>query len=118
MDKAAHSTRTIILIPTMVLTWLMGLALFGNQWVAAVYIGTVGDVVPQQLAGRVAGITGFGDNGASMLAVLLTGAIIERYGWSQVFVGAGMLPVLALLSVFLVLRKIEPARFDTAGQRA
>ena len=68
---------------------LMGLALFGNQWVAAVYIGTVGDVVPQHLAGRVAGINGFGDNGMSMLAVLLTGAIIERYGWSQVFVGAG-----------------------------
>ena len=41
---------------------LMGLALFGNQWVAATYIGTVGDVVPQQLAGRVNGIAGFGDN--------------------------------------------------------
>jgi MFS family permease len=89
---------------------LMGLALFGNQWVAAVYIGTVGDVVPQHVAGRVAGINGFGDNGASMLAVLVTGAIIERYGWNQVFVGAGILPVLALLSVFLVLRKIEPAK--------
>ena len=91
---------------------LMGLALFGNQWVAAVYIGTVGDVVPQHLAGRVAGINGFGDNGASMLAVLLTGAIIERYGWSQVFVGAGLLPILAMLSVFFVLRRIEPARFE------
>jgi hypothetical protein len=45
-----------------------------------------------------------------MLAVLVTGAIIERYGWNQVFVGAGILPVLALLSVFLVLRKIEPAK--------
>jgi ACS family hexuronate transporter-like MFS transporter len=91
---------------------LMGLALFGNQWVAAVYIGTVGDVVPQHLAGRVAGINGFGDNGASMLAVLLTGAIVERYGWNNVFVGAGILPILALLSVFFVLRKIEPARFE------
>jgi sugar phosphate permease len=89
---------------------LMGLALFGNQWVAAAYIGTVGDVVPQHVAGRVAGINGFGDNAASMLAVLLTGAVIERYGWNQVFVGAGILPVLAMLSVFLVLRKIEPAK--------
>jgi MFS transporter, ACS family, aldohexuronate transporter len=97
---------------------LMGLALFGNQWVAAAYIGTVGDVVPQQLAGRVAGINGFGDNAASLLAVLLTGAIIERYGWSQVFVGAGMLPILALLSVFLVLGRIEPARFGALDQRA
>jgi ACS family hexuronate transporter-like MFS transporter len=97
---------------------LMGLALFGNQWVAAVYIGTVGDVVPQHLAGRVAGINGFGDNGASMLAVLLTGAIVERYGWAQVFVGAGLLPILAMLSVLFVLGRIEPARFDTAPARA
>ena len=52
---------------------LMGLALFGNQWVAATYIGTVGDVVPQQLAGRVNGIAGLGDNGAALLAVLYTG---------------------------------------------
>ena len=91
---------------------LMGLALFGNQWVAAAYIGTVGDVVPQQLAGRVNGIAGFGDNGAATLAVLFTGVIVDRYGWSKVFVGAGALPLLAMLSLFFVLRKIEPARFD------
>jgi ACS family hexuronate transporter-like MFS transporter len=92
---------------------LMGLALFGNQWVAAAYIGTVGDVVPQQLAGRVNGIAGLGDNGASLLAVFFTGAIVDRYGWSQVFVGAGILPLLAMASVFLVLRRIEPAHFKT-----
>jgi ACS family hexuronate transporter-like MFS transporter len=91
---------------------LMGLALFGNQWVAAAYIGTVGDVVPQQLAGRVNGIAGFGDNGAATLAVLFTGVIVDHYGWSKVFIGAGMLPLLAMASLFLVLRKIEPARFD------
>jgi MFS transporter, ACS family, aldohexuronate transporter len=91
---------------------LMGLALFGNQWVAATYIGAVGDVVPQQLAGRVNGIAGFGDNGAALLAVLYTGAIVDKYGWTPVFFGAGALPFLAMASVFLVLRKIEPARFD------
>jgi sugar phosphate permease len=91
---------------------LMGLALFGNQWVAAAYIGTVGDVVPQQLAGRVNGIAGFGDNGAATLAVLFTGVIVDHYGWSKVFVGAGLMPLLAMLSLFFVLRKIEPARFD------
>lgn len=91
---------------------LMGLALFGNQWVAAAYIGTVGDVVPQQLAGRVNGIAGFGDNGTATLAVLFTGVIVDRYGWSKVFIGAGIMPLLAMASVFLVLRKIEPARLD------
>lgn len=91
---------------------LMGLALFGNQWVSATYIGTVGDVVPQQLAGRVNGIAGLGDNGAALLAVLYTGMIVDKYGWTPVFVGAGALPFLAMASVFLVLRKIEPARFE------
>ena len=91
---------------------LMGLALFGNQWYAATYIGTVGDVVPQSLAGRVNGIAGLGDNGAALLAIFFTGAIVDRYGWNQVFVGAGIMPLLAMLSLFLVLRKIEPARFN------
>jgi hypothetical protein len=29
-----------------------------------------------------------------------------------VFIGAGAMPLLAMASLFLVLRKIEPARFD------
>ena len=58
---------------------LMGLALFGNQWVAATYIGAVGDIVPQQLAGRVNGIAGFGDSSSTLVAMLLTGAIVDRY---------------------------------------
>jgi ACS family hexuronate transporter-like MFS transporter len=91
---------------------LMGLALFGNQWVAATYIGTVGDVVPQQLAGRVNGIAGLGDNGAALLAVLYTGQVVDKFGWTPVFLGAGTLPFLAMLSVFFVLRKIEPANFN------
>ena len=52
---------------------LMGLALFGNQWVAATYIGTVGDVVPHQLAGRVNGIAGFGDSASVLIAQLAIG---------------------------------------------
>jgi len=90
---------------------LMGLALFGNQWYAATYIGTVGDIVPQHLAGRVNGIAGFGDNGAVTFAILYTGIMVDKYGWSQVFVAAGILPLLAMASLFLVLRKIEPAKF-------
>jgi sugar phosphate permease len=90
---------------------LMGLALFGNQWVAATYIGTVGDVVPQQLAGRVNGIAGFGDNAAALLAVLYTGVVVDKYGWTPVFIGVGALPFVAMLSVFFVLRRIEPAQF-------
>ena len=93
---------------------IMGLALFGNQWVAATYIGAVGDVVPQTLAGRVNGIAGLADNGATMLAVLYTGIMVDKYGWKPVFFGVGLLPFLAMASLFLVLRRIEPATFKTS----
>jgi ACS family hexuronate transporter-like MFS transporter len=92
---------------------LMGLALFGNQWVAATYIGTVGDVVPQQLAGRVNGIAGFGDSASVLVAQLAIGVLVDRYSFAPVFVGAGLFPVMALLSVLFVLGRIEPAKFDT-----
>lgn len=32
MDKAANSTRRIILNPMLILAWLMGLAMIGNNW--------------------------------------------------------------------------------------
>jgi len=32
MDKAAASTRRIILTPTLIIVWLMGLAMFGDNW--------------------------------------------------------------------------------------
>jgi sugar phosphate permease len=90
---------------------LMGLALFGNQWVAATYIGTVGDVVPQELAGRVNGIAGFGDSSSVLIAQLVIGELVTRYSFTPVFVGAGIFPLLALLSVLVVMGKIERAKF-------
>lgn len=32
MDKAANSTRHIIITPTMIVVWLMGLAMIGQNW--------------------------------------------------------------------------------------
>jgi MFS transporter, ACS family, hexuronate transporter len=90
---------------------LMGLALFGNQWVAATYIGTVGDVVPQQLAGRVNGIAGFGDSSSVLFAQLAIGVLVDRYSFTPVFIGAGLFSVLAFLSVVFVLGRIERAEF-------
>lgn len=37
MDKAAKSLRNVILMPSIILVWLMGLALFGDNW--AFYVG-------------------------------------------------------------------------------
>jgi ACS family hexuronate transporter-like MFS transporter len=90
---------------------LMGLALFGNQWVAATYIGTVGDVVPPWLVGRVNGIAGFGDSASVLLAQLAIGLLVDRYSFTPVFVAAGVFPLLALSSVFVVMGRIEQGSF-------
>lgn len=86
---------------------IISLVLFGNQWVAATYIATLGDIVPHALAGRVNGIAGFGDSLSTLLATLLTGIIVEHYSYTPVFLAAGCLPLLAMASVFLVLKRVE-----------
>ncbi len=87
---------------------LISLVLFGNQWVAATYIATVGDTFPAHVAGRVNGLAGFGDSGATLIAVLATGVIVDHYSYTPVFIAAGTLPLLAMASVYFVLRRIEP----------
>lgn len=95
---------------------LMGLALFGNQWVAATYIGTVGDVVPHEVAGRVNGLAGFGDSASVLIAQLAIGVLVDRYSFTPVFIGAGVFPLLALLSVVVVLGRIERAEFGRGAR--
>jgi ACS family hexuronate transporter-like MFS transporter len=94
---------------------IVSAVLFGNQWVAATYIATVGDIVPHNLVGRVNGLAGIGDSSATLLATLLTGIIVQRYSYTPVFTAAGCLPLLATLSVFFVLRRIEPANIEATG---
>jgi ACS family hexuronate transporter-like MFS transporter len=91
---------------------IISAVLFGNQWVAANYIATVGDVVPHTMAGRVNGLAGFGDSLSTLLATLLTGIVVEHYSYTPVFLAAGCLPLLAMASVFFVLKRIEPARIE------
>ena len=87
---------------------LISLVLFGNQWVAATYIATVGDTFPAHVAGRVNGLAGFGDSAATLCAVLATGVVVDHFSYTPVFIAAGTLPLLAMASVFFVLRRIEP----------
>ena len=94
---------------------LMGLALFGNQWVAATYIGTVGDVVPPRFVGRVNGIAGFGDSASVLVAQLAIGVLVDRHSFTPVFIGAGVFPLLALLSVVFVMGRIEHGSFGDVG---
>ncbi len=81
---------------------------FGNNWAAATYIGMVGDLFHESVVGRVNGIAGAGDSGAGMLTMLATGVIVDRFSYSPVLIAAGIMPLLAIASLFLVVKRIEP----------
>ena len=90
---------------------LIGMVVFGNNWLAATYIATVGEIFPPNVVGRVNGIAGAGDSGAGVVTMLLTGIVVDRWSYFPVLIAAGVLPLLALASVLLVVRRIEPVKF-------
>ncbi len=84
------------------------IVVFGNNWTAATYIGTVGDMFAPKIVGRVNGIAGAGDSGAGMISMIVTGMVVDRFSYFPILIAAGILPMLSLASLFLVVRKIEP----------
>ena len=86
---------------------LICVASFGIGTFAATWIGVTGDLFPQNVVARVTGLAGMGEGSVNMVLTLATGAVVDRYSYFPVFVGAGLIPILALASLFLLVRRIE-----------
>jgi len=84
-------------------------ASFGIGTFAATWIGVVGDLFPQQVTARVTGLAGMTEGCTNMVLTLATGAVVDRYSYFPVFMGAGLIPVLAFASLFAFVRRIERA---------
>ncbi len=87
---------------------LICLAALGINAISANLISIIGDLFPQKVLARVSAITGVGDGAMSMTMMLLTGVIVDRFSYTPVFIGAAILPVLTLLSLLLLVGKIQP----------
>lgn len=87
------------------------LVVFGNQCMAATYIGMVGDIFPSRIVATVNGIGGVADSGAGLVTMLFTGIVIDRYSYFPVMIAAGVLPAISLIAVFLVIRRITAVEF-------
>lgn len=83
-------------------------ASFGINAIAANLMGLLGDMFPSWMLGRVSALTGVGDNCTSMLMMLLTGIVVDRYSYLPVFVAAGVFPVITLLSLLCLVGKVQP----------
>ncbi len=86
---------------------LLGIANFGANMIEPSFIGYFGDFFPQDVVGRVTSLTGVGDNMMSMLLMLSTGIVLDRYSYLPVFVIAGILPLIIIANVIFVLGRVR-----------
>jgi ACS family hexuronate transporter-like MFS transporter len=88
---------------------IIGLVMFGHTFLSANMFATIGDLFPERLAGRVTGLTGFSGGLSGILFPLLTGILVDRYGYAPVFLIAAALPLASVSALFLLAPGLKPA---------
>ena len=86
---------------------LLSAANFGANMIEPSFIGYFGDFFPERVVGRVTSLTGVGDNVVSMLLMLTTGIVLDRYSYLPVFVMAGIIPLIIVANVLFVLGRVR-----------
>jgi ACS family hexuronate transporter-like MFS transporter len=73
------------------------------------------DLFPQRVLARISSFSGVGDGFMSMIMMLATGVVVDRYSYLPVFIAAGVMPVIALTSLLVLVGKVRlHAGLDTA----
>ena len=88
---------------------LISLTTFGYTGYLANTLAFPPDVFPKHALASVWGLASMGSGFGGMVFMALSGWLIARYGYTPVFIGYGVMPVIALL---LVLFGIGPLRRD------
>ncbi len=97
---------------SLMAVFVICLAVFGNQWMTANYISSVGDIFPASVVGSVSGIGGLADSGMVMVTMLLTGIVVDHFSYYPVLLTAGIFPLLAVLSIYGVVQRIAPVEIE------
>ncbi len=108
---AAAANLSVYSAPTVgAAVALLSIANFGANMIEPSFIGYFGDFFPPEVVGRVTSLTGVGDNLTSMLLMLTTGIVLDRYSYFPVFMFAAAVPLLMIGCVIFILgnvRRIE-----------
>jgi ACS family hexuronate transporter-like MFS transporter len=87
---------------------LISLATFGLASLAANHIGLLTDLFPPRVLAGVTGLTGLCEGAVNMTLTLATGMVVDRFSYLPVFAAAGLMPALAILALFTLVRRVEP----------
>jgi ACS family hexuronate transporter-like MFS transporter len=102
---------TSVLVPLvpgeMLPVAMICVATFGLASMAANHIGLLTDLFEPRILAGVTGLTGLCEGVLNMILTLATGRVVDRFSYLPVFVAAGALPAMAVLCLFVLIRKVE-----------
>jgi ACS family hexuronate transporter-like MFS transporter len=91
---------------------LICVASAGINAYSATFIGLLTDLFPERILAKVSGLTGIGDGSVSMVLMLVTGIVVDRFSYLPIFIAAGLMPVLGLTALLSLIRVIKPMAAD------
>ena len=91
------------------------LASLGINACSATLVALQTDLFPQRVLARISSFSGVGDGFMSMIMMLATGVVVDRYSYLPVFIAAGVMPLIALTSLLVLVGKVRlHSELDTA----
>jgi len=87
---------------------LVSLAMLGYTGVSANMLAFPADVYPKNEVASIWGLAGTGSGFGGMVFVLVTGWLVDRYSFLPVFVGFGLIPLIALAIIWFVVGPLRP----------
>ena len=89
------------------IAWI-SVATFGYTGYTANTLAFPADVFPKNMVGSVWGLASMGSGFGGMVFSWLSGRLADRYGYTPVFIGYGILPLLALAILLFFLGPLRP----------
>ena len=86
---------------------LICLATFGLAISVANHIGLLGDLFASSKLAAVTGLTGLCEGAVNIGVQLLTGYVVDHFGFGPIFAAAGFMPALAVVCLFTLIRRVE-----------
>jgi ACS family hexuronate transporter-like MFS transporter len=88
----------------------VSVAMLGYTGSLANMLSFPADVFPKSAVGSVYGMASMGSGFGGMLFTLITGYVVQRYSYTPVFFGFGVLPLICASILWLLMGELKPAR--------
>jgi MFS transporter, ACS family, hexuronate transporter len=88
---------------------LVSLAMLGYTGCCSILLACPADVFPKNVVGSIWGLASMGSGFGGMIFALLTGLLVDRFSYTPVFIGFGLMPLVCAAILWTLLGPISPA---------